>query len=240
MKAPTSIYNIISIGNFILLSNLGFQPVPTRLSGLQSKQNTPGVKRSLGNIWCSVAKSCPTLCDPMDCSTSGFPVLHHLPEFAQIHIHWVGDVIQPSHPLLPALGDSCIWTPGILLIIPTLLRSRSGLNIHSDDDKSWAHKSSQHPARHFLWRNVHYHLLKLCFCCRLSSLLLWLRCACTILFHRTMYVFIFFSLFSIFYLSEFQFGIILTYLLVLFKDVLNMMINPFIDFLISVIAFFPP
>ena len=55
-----------------------------------------------------------------------------------------------------------------------------------------------------------------------------------------MYVFIFFSLFSIFYLSEFQFGIILTYLLVLFKDVLNMMINPFIDFLISVIAFFPP
>ena len=111
----------------------------------------------------------------MDCSTPGFPVLHHLPEFVQIHVHWVGDVIQPSHPLLPALGDSCIWTPGILLIIPTLLRSKSGLNIHSDDDKSWAHKSSQHPARHFLWRNVHYHLLKLCFCCRLSSLLLWLQ-----------------------------------------------------------------
>ena len=35
----------------------------------------------------------------MDCSTSGFPVLHHLPEFAQIHAHWVGDAIQPSHPL---------------------------------------------------------------------------------------------------------------------------------------------
>ena len=111
----------------------------------------------------------------MDCSMPGFPVLHHLPEFVQIHIHWVGDVIQPSHPLLPALGDSCIWTPGILLIIPTLLQSKSGLNIHRDDDKSWAHKSSRHPARHFLWRNVHYHLLKLCFCCRLSSLLLWLR-----------------------------------------------------------------
>ena len=35
---------------------------------------------------CSVAKSCPTLCDPMDCSTPGFPVLHYLPEFAQTHV----------------------------------------------------------------------------------------------------------------------------------------------------------
>ena len=36
---------------------------------------------------CSVAQSCPALCDPMDCSTPGFPVLHHLPEFAQTHVH---------------------------------------------------------------------------------------------------------------------------------------------------------
>ena len=50
---------------------------------------------------CSVTQSCPTLCDPMDCSTPGLPVLHCLPEFAQIHVHWVGDAIQPSHPLLP-------------------------------------------------------------------------------------------------------------------------------------------
>ena len=48
----------------------------------------------------SVAKLCPTPCDPMDCSTSGFPILHHLLEFVQTHIHWVGDTIQPSHPLL--------------------------------------------------------------------------------------------------------------------------------------------
>ena len=40
---------------------------------------------------CSVAKSCPTLCDPKDYSTPGFPVLHYLPEFAQIHVHWVTD-----------------------------------------------------------------------------------------------------------------------------------------------------
>ena len=37
----------------------------------------------------------------MDCSTSGFPVLHQLPELAQTHVHWVGDAIQPSHPVLP-------------------------------------------------------------------------------------------------------------------------------------------
>ena len=47
----------------------------------------------------SVTVLCLTLCDPMDCSAPGFPVLHYLPEIAQTHIHWVGDVIQPSHPL---------------------------------------------------------------------------------------------------------------------------------------------
>ena len=47
-----------------------------------------------------VAQSCLTLCDPMDCSTLGFPILHHLPELAQTHVHWVSDAIQPSCPLL--------------------------------------------------------------------------------------------------------------------------------------------
>ena len=47
----------------------------------------------------SVAQSCLTLCDPMDCSTPGFPVHHQFPKLAQIHVHQVGDAIQPSHPL---------------------------------------------------------------------------------------------------------------------------------------------
>ena len=47
----------------------------------------------------SVTQLCLTLCDPMDCSTPGFPVHHQLPELAQTHVHWVGDAIQPSHPL---------------------------------------------------------------------------------------------------------------------------------------------
>ena len=52
--------------------------------------------------WCcfSVIQACLTLCDPMDCSIPGSPVLHHLLELAQTHVHWGGDAIQPSHPLL--------------------------------------------------------------------------------------------------------------------------------------------
>ena len=47
----------------------------------------------------SVTQSCPTLCDPMNCSMSGLPVHHHLPKFTQTHVHRVGDAIQPSHRL---------------------------------------------------------------------------------------------------------------------------------------------
>ena len=47
----------------------------------------------------SVTQSCPTLCDPMDCSTPGLPVHHQLLESTQTHVHEVGDAIQPSHPL---------------------------------------------------------------------------------------------------------------------------------------------
>ena len=47
----------------------------------------------------SVAQLCLTLCDPVDCSTPGLPVHHQLPEFAQTHVHRIGDATQPSHPL---------------------------------------------------------------------------------------------------------------------------------------------
>ena len=49
----------------------------------------------------SDAQSCPTLCDPMDCSTPGLPVHHQFPEFTQTHVHRVSDAIQPKHLLLP-------------------------------------------------------------------------------------------------------------------------------------------
>ena len=50
----------------------------------------------------SVAQSCPTLCDPMNCTMPGLPVHHQLPEFTQTHVHQVGDAIQPCHPLSSA------------------------------------------------------------------------------------------------------------------------------------------
>ena len=50
----------------------------------------------------SVTKLCLPICDPMDGSMLGFPVHHYPPEFAQIHVHWVSDAIQPSHPLSPS------------------------------------------------------------------------------------------------------------------------------------------
>ena len=54
----------------------------------------------------SVAQSCPTLCDHVDCSMPGFHLHHQLPELTQTHVHWVSDAIQPSHPL-PSIFSSC-------------------------------------------------------------------------------------------------------------------------------------
>ena len=60
---------------------------------------------TLSNSWSvqfsSVAQPCPTLCDPKYCSTPGLSVHHQHPEFTQTHVRWVGDDIQPSHPVVP-------------------------------------------------------------------------------------------------------------------------------------------
>ena len=58
-----------------------------------------GFTQGLSVQFSSVAQPCPTLWDPMDCSTPGFPVHHQLSELTQTHVHWISDVIQPSHPL---------------------------------------------------------------------------------------------------------------------------------------------
>ena len=66
---------------------------------------------------CACAQLCLTLCDPMDCSTPDFPVLHYLLEFAQTHVHWVGDAIQTSHPLLsPSLPALHLPASGAFLM----------------------------------------------------------------------------------------------------------------------------
>ena len=66
---------------------------------LWKKSRTNPGSKTLFLPWFSDQKSCPTLCDPIDVSTPGFPVLHHLWELTQAHVHRVGDAIQPSHPL---------------------------------------------------------------------------------------------------------------------------------------------
>ena len=59
------------------------------------------ISRRHNSCYCSVAKSCHSLCDPMDYSSPGFPVLHSLTELAQARVHSICDAIQPSNPLLP-------------------------------------------------------------------------------------------------------------------------------------------
>ena len=78
-------------------------------SALGSRWLGPGLKL-LSVQFSSVAQLCPTLWDPMNCSTPGLPVHHQLPEPTQTHVHWVSDAIQRSHPMLspssPALSLS--------------------------------------------------------------------------------------------------------------------------------------
>ena len=80
---------------------------------LKRLNSTATCSRGLTPSCCSVAQLRPALCNPMDCSTPGFLVPHHLPELAQTHVHWVGDTIRPSHPLSspspPAVNLSQHW-----------------------------------------------------------------------------------------------------------------------------------
>ena len=94
------------------LPNPGIKPASPALTGRFFTTVPPGMPQQTGNViqiwtWAehsvqfsSVAQSCPALCNPMNRSTPGLPVHHQLPEFTQTHVHWVGDAIQPSHPLL--------------------------------------------------------------------------------------------------------------------------------------------
>ena len=81
-------YGAIEYGPNVLRKLQGFQDLIQKLYHISS----------LAVYFCSVPQLCLTLCDPMDCSMPGFPVLHHL-EFAQTHVHRVNDAIQPYCPL---------------------------------------------------------------------------------------------------------------------------------------------
>ena len=91
--------------SFIRSSIMAFSAFSCKITQLlNSPQIIHGIPRSSlpTNFCSSVTKLCPTLCNPMDCSMPGFPVLHYLPEFAQTHVHCIGFVIHLilCHPLL--------------------------------------------------------------------------------------------------------------------------------------------
>ena len=72
-------------------------------------------------LWISVQLfSCVWLCNSMDCSTPGFPVYHQLPEFAQTHVHWVGDAIQSTNPLLSLFPASRSQHQGLFQWVSSL------------------------------------------------------------------------------------------------------------------------
>ena len=85
-------------------------------------------------ICCLVTQACPPLCDPMDCSTPGFHVLHYLLELAQTHVHWVSNAIQPAHPLLSLLL--------LLSIFPRIRVFSSESALHIRWPKYWTSASA--------------------------------------------------------------------------------------------------
>ena len=80
---------------------------------------------------CLVTKLCLTLCNPRDCSMPGFPVLHYLPEFPQIHVHWVNNAILPSHPMtqLFASGGRSIGASASASGLPMNIHGRFPLGL---------------------------------------------------------------------------------------------------------------
>ena len=87
---------------------------------------------------CSVAQSCLTLCDPVDCSIPGFPVHSHLLEFVQIHVHWVNDAIQLPHPL----GRPLLLLPSIF---PSIRVFSNESVLHIRWAKCWSFSFSLSP-----------------------------------------------------------------------------------------------
>ena len=82
-------------------SSGGWKGYPLKYSGLKNSMDYTVCNFHFTSVqFSSVVQSCPTLCQPMDCSTPGLPVYHQFPKLTQTHVHWVSDAIQPSHPLL--------------------------------------------------------------------------------------------------------------------------------------------
>ena len=96
---------------------------------------------NIDSCYCSVAKSCLTLCDLMDCSTPGFPVLYYLLECVQTHVHWVSDAIQPSLSVLRLLLLSSLF--------PSIRVFSSESALHINWPKYWSFSFSISPSNEY-------------------------------------------------------------------------------------------
>ena len=103
-------WQIIALFSDLVISKLWYEyKSPRKFGGGKKKKERKKANRlrpwqtsaSLGFCCCSVTKSHLIPSDPMSCSVPDFPVLHYIPEFAQTHVHWVSDAIQPFHSLSP-------------------------------------------------------------------------------------------------------------------------------------------
>ena len=89
----------------------------------------------------SVDQSCPTLCNHVDCSMPGFSVQHQFPELAQTHVHWIGDIIQPSHPLSSPSPPT--------LIFPSISVFSNESVLHIRWPKYWSYSFSISPSNEY-------------------------------------------------------------------------------------------
>ena len=94
------LYRTLKVGEvqaYLMMTHYPGSPVSLSVTDHHLKWRK--MERKVSDQIRSVTQSCPTFCDPMNCSMPGLPVHHHLPEITQTHIHLVDDAIQPSHPL---------------------------------------------------------------------------------------------------------------------------------------------
>ena len=122
-------------------------PIKHRLQNMcsfitQTLKNVLSCVYIIHKCCCSVTQLCLTLCDPMDCSTPGLPVPHHLPEFAQVHVPCIGDAVQPSHPLMPS-------SPLLPSIFPSIRVFSNELSVCITWPKYWSFSFSISPASEY-------------------------------------------------------------------------------------------
>ena len=99
ISGESLVYNIHSLEKNYLMQQKFLTPVNTGAIYETKKMSKVESIFYISVQFSSVAQSCLTLCDPMNCSMPGLPVHHQLPEFTHTHVHQVSDTIQPSHPL---------------------------------------------------------------------------------------------------------------------------------------------